>query len=417
MVDLPQNTPLADRMRPLSLKGFLGQEEIIGENTLLKQAIESDQVPSMIFWGPPGSGKTTLAFILAKKTKSDFYQISAVNSGLKDLREIIKKADENREKNKKTILFIDEIHRWNKKQQDALLPSVEKGEIILIGATTENPSFEVVSALLSRCRVFVLKSLNKDQLIKIIKTALRNKKKGLGQLKIKINNKVITMIAQMSNGDARTSLNALEYAVFSSPDKGIKTKNKKDKRVLEITSDMIKQAFQKSHLFYDKDGEEHFNIISALHKSMRGSNANAALYWLARMLEGGESPLYVARRLVRFASEDIGLVNSRALEQAVAAYQACHFIGMPECNVILAQTVVYMAKCKKSNALYVAYEQAKQDVETLGNLPVPLHIRNAPTQLMKDLKYGKGYKYSPDHDYKENQEYLPDKLKNKKYLR
>jgi len=417
MIDSIQSTPLADRMRPLSLKGFLGQEEIIGENTLLKQAIESDQVPSMIFWGPPGSGKTTLAFIIAKTTKSIFYQISAVNSGLKDLREIIKIADKNKKNNKKTILFIDEIHRWNKKQQDALLPSVEKGEIILIGATTENPSFEVISALLSRCRVFVLKSLNKDQLIKIIKTALKDKKRGLGQLNIKINNRAMEMIAQMSNGDARTSLNALEYAVFSSPDKGIKTKNKKDKGILEITSDIIKQAFQKSHLFYDKNGEEHYNIISALHKSMRGSNADASLYWLARMLEAGEDPLYVARRLVRFASEDIGLANSKALEQAVAAYQACHFIGMPECNVILAQIVVYMAKCKKSNALYVAYEQAKQDVETYGNLPVPLHIRNAPTQLMKDLNYGKGYKYSPDHDYKEKQEYLPDKLKNRKYLK
>jgi len=271
--------------------------------------------------------------------------------------------------------------------------------------------------LLSRCRVFVLKSLNKDQLIKIIKTALKDKKRGLGQLNIKINNRAMEMIAQMSNGDARTSLNALEYAVFSSPDKGIKTKNKKDKGILEITSDIIKQAFQKSHLFYDKNGEEHYNIISALHKSMRGSNADASLYWLARMLEAGEDPLYVARRLVRFASEDIGLANSKALEQAVAAYQACHFIGMPECNVILAQIVVYMAKCKKSNALYVAYEQAKQDVETYGNLPVPLHIRNAPTQLMKDLNYGKGYKYSPDHDYKEKQEYLPDKLKNRKYLK
>jgi len=417
MIDPFQNTPLADRMRPLSLKGFLGQEEIIGENTLLKQAIESDQVPSMIFWGPPGSGKTTLAFIIAKTTKSIFYQISAVNSGLKDLREIIKIADKNKKNNKKTILFIDEIHRWNKKQQDALLPSVEKGEIILIGATTENPSFEVISALLSRCRVFVLKSLNKDQLIKIIKTALKDKKRGLGQLNIKINNRAMEMIAQMSNGDARTSLNALEYAVFSSPDKGIKTKNKKDKGILEITSDIIKQAFQKSHLFYDKNGEEHYNIISALHKSMRGSNADASLYWLARMLEAGEDPLYVARRLVRFASEDIGLANSKALEQAVAAYQACHFIGMPECNVILAQIVVYMAKCKKSNALYIAYEQVKQDVETYGNLPVPLHIRNAPTKLMKKLGYGKGYKYSPDHDYKEKQEYLPDKLKNRKYLK
>ena len=410
MLNLPQNTPLADRMRPLSLKGFLGQEEIVGEKTLLKQAIESDQLPSIIFWGPPGSGKTTLAFIIARQTKSAFKRISAVNTGLKDLREIIKTAKKNKEENKKTILFIDEIHRWNKAQQDALLPYVEKGIIILIGATTENPSFEVISSLLSRCRVFILKQLNQEQIVKIIKSALKDKKRGLGKLKIKIKQQVIRAIAQMSNGDARMALNALEYAVFSSPDPLLKGE-------IEITLETIRQAFQKSHLFYDKDGKEHYNIISALHKSMRGSDINATLYWLARMVEAGEDPLYIARRLIRFASEDIGLTNSKALEQAVAAYQACHFIGLPECNVILAQAAVYMAKCKKSNALYVAYKRAKQDVEKYGNLPVPLHIRNAPTQLMKQLGYGQGYKYSPDYDYKEKQQYLPDKLKNRKYLK
>lgn len=410
MINLPQNTPLADRMRPLSLKGFLGQEEIVGQGTLLKQAIESDQLPSIIFWGPPGSGKTTLAFIIAKQTKSAFKRISAVNTGLKDLREIIKTAKKNKEENKKTILFIDEIHRWNKAQQDALLPYVEKGIIILIGATTENPSFEVISSLLSRCRVFVLKQLNQEQIVKIIKSALKDKKKGLGKLKIKIKQQAIRAIAQMSNGDARMALNALEYAVFSSPDPLLKGE-------IEITLETIRQAFQKSHLFYDKDGKEHYNIISALHKSMRGSDINATLYWLARMVEAGEDPLYIARRLIRFASEDIGLTNSKALEQAVAAYQACHFIGLPECNVILAQAAVYMAKCKKSNTLYVAYKRAKQDVEKYGNLPVPLHIRNAPTQLMKQLGYGQGYKYSPDYDYKEKQQYLPDKLKNRKYLK
>ncbi|MDA2936499.1 replication-associated recombination protein A [Patescibacteria group bacterium AH-259-L05] len=411
MVNITQNTPLADRMRPDSLNDFLGQENIVGKNTLLRQAIKSDKLPSIIFWGPPGSGKTTLAFIIAKQTKSEFIRISAVSSGLKDLREIIKKAEENKKLDKTTILFIDEIHRWNKIQQDALLPYVEKGIIILIGATTENPSFEVRSALLSRCRVFVLKQLNKSQIIKIINSAINDTKKGLGKLNLEINKKVIDAIAQMSNGDARTALNVIEYAVSASPvDKKSSDKN------INITIESVKQAFQKSHLFYDKDGEEHYNIISALHKSMRGSDVNATIYWLARMLEAGEDPLYIARRIVRFASEDIGLANSRALEQAVAAYSACHFIGMPECNVILTQAAVYMAKCKKSNALYIAYEQAAKDVEKYGNLSVPLHIRNAPTELMKKLDYGKGYKYSPDHDYKEKQEYLPEKLKNRKYL-
>jgi putative ATPase len=399
---IDKNKPLADRMRPDCLDDFLGQEEIIGKGKLLKQAIESDKLPSIIFWGPPGSGKTTLAYIVAKQTKSEFKQMSAVSSGIKDLRETVKQAEENKKLGKRTILFIDEIHRWNKAQQDALLPHIEQGLITLIGATTENPSFEVIGALLSRCRVFVLKQLNKSQISEIIKRALKDKKKGLGKLNIKIENKIIDTISEMSNGDARIALNVLEYASSIS--------NK-------ITFDIVKDAFQKSNLFYDKNGEEHYNIISALHKSMRGSDANAALYWLARMLEAGEDPLYVARRIVRFASEDIGLSNSQALEQAVAAYQACHFIGMPECNVILAQVVVYMAKCKKSNDLYVAYEKAAEDVRKYGNLPVPLHIRNAPTKLMEDLEYGKGYKYSPDYDYEEKQEYLPKELKDKKYLK
>ena len=396
--------PLADRIRPENLKGFFGQDEIIGEDKLLRKAIQSDNLPSMIFWGPPGSGKTTLAFIIAKTTKSNFKEMSAASCGLADLREIIKEAEEMRRLGTKTILFLDEIHRWNKKQQDALLPHVERGLITLIGATTENPSFEVRNALLSRCQVFILKELNKEQISKIVKRALKDKEKGLGKLKIKINKKTINFIAQMSNGDARKALNVIEYAASL-------TKNN------VITLDVAKESFQKSHLLYDKNGEEHYNIISALHKSMRGSDANAALYWLTRMLEGGEDPLYIARRIVRFASEDIGTANSRALEQAVSAYQACHFIGMPECNVILAQAVVYMAKCKKSNELYSAYKKVAQDVQEHGNLPVPLHLRNASNKLMKEIGYGKDYKYSPDHGYDEKQEYMPKKLKNRKYLK
>jgi len=393
--------PLADRIRPGSLANFLGQDEIIGKGKLLREAIKKDQLPSMIFWGPPGSGKTTLAYIIAKQTKSQFKKISAVSSGLKDLRQVIKEAEINKRLGEKTILFIDEIHRWNKTQQDALLPYVERGVITLIGATTENPSFEVRGSLLSRCRVFVLKQLSPAHIEKILQRALRDKEKGLGSLEIKISKKTIGLIAQMSNGDARVALNVLEYASSVS---------------LNITSDLVKEAFQKSNLLYDKKGEEHYNIISALHKSLRGSDANAALYWLGRMLEAGEDPLYIARRLVRFASEDVGLANSRALEQAIAAYQACHFIGMPECNVILAQAVVYLAKCKKSNALYKAYLKVQEDIEKYGNLPVPLHLRNAPTKLMKKLGYGKTYKYSPDYDYKEKQEYFPSKLKGRKYL-
>ncbi|NCP17026.1 AAA family ATPase [Candidatus Kuenenbacteria bacterium CG_4_8_14_3_um_filter_39_15] len=393
--------PLAARIRPINLDEFLGQEEVVGKGKMLRKAIGSDRLPSMIFWGPPGSGKTTLAFIIAQATHADFVQISATIGGKNELREIVKRAEQNLRLGQKTILFIDEIHRWNKAQQDALLPHVERGTIVLIGATTENPSFEVVGALLSRCLVFVLTKLSREQIAEIIKRAIKDKSRGLGEINIKIGKKEIEMLAGMSNGDARTALNVMEYASSISHN---------------ITAEIIREAFQKSHLLYDKDGEEHYNIISALHKSMRGGDANAALYWLARMLEAGEDPLYVARRLIRFASEDIGLANSRALEQAIAAYRACHYIGMPECNVILAQAVVYMAKCQKSNELYTAYQKAQNDVKEYGNLGVPLHLRNAPTKLMKNLGYGKDYKYSPNYDYQENQEYLPPELKNQKYL-
>jgi putative ATPase len=392
--------PLADRMRPKTLSDFVGQKKLLGEEKILRKVVEADSIPSMILWGPPGSGKTTLAFIIAKTTKGEFVKLSATTSGVRDLRREIKKAEELKKISKKTIIFIDEIHRFNKSQQDALLPFVENGTIILIGATTENPSFEVNNALLSRCRVFVLERLSVEDIIEILKKALGDKNVGLGKFKIEVSEKDLKFLAEMSDGDARVALNALEFAASVS--------NKIDRQT-------IKEALQKS-LAYDKNGEEHYNIISALHKSMRGGNADASLYWLARMLEGGEDPLYIARRLIRFASEDIGIANSLALDQAIAAYQACRFIGMPECSVNLAQAVVYMAKSKKSNELYKAYQKASGDVKKLGNLPVPLHIRNAPTKLMKDLDYGKGYKYSPDFKYEEDQEYFPEELKGRKYL-
>jgi len=398
--------PLAVRMRPKTLDEFLGQEELVGQGKLLRQAIESDSIPSMIFWGPPGSGKTTLAFIIAKQTKSEFIKMSAVTSGLKDLREVIEKARIHERLERKTILFIDEIHRWNKSQQDALLPHIENGLIVLIGATTENPSFEIRGPLLSRCRVFVFERLKEEDIIALLKKALNDKKNGLGKLKVKINKHPLSLIAQLSNGDARVALNILEYTILSSQGKGV-----------AITEELIKEAANKINLLYDKEGEEHYNLISALHKSMRGSDADAALFWLARMVEGGEDPLFIARRLIRFASEDVGLANSRALEQTVAAYQACHFIGYPECNVILAQAVVYLAKCKKSNELYEAYEKAAADVKKYGNLPVPLHLRNASTKLMEELGYGRGYKYSPKYGYKEKQDYMPSKLGKRKYLK
>lgn len=393
--------PLADRMRPQNLEEFFGQEELMGANSFLRKAIENDNVPSFVLWGPPGSGKTTLASIIAKETKAEFMQLSAVTSGIKDLRRIIAEAESNAWRNKKTILFIDEIHRWNKSQQDALLPHVEKGTLILIGATTENPSFEVNPALVSRTRVFVLKKLNEEALEKILVRAATDAKNGLGQKNLVLAEGVLALVAKLANGDARMALNTLEAAA---------TQKK------EITPELIKSIIQKAHLYYDKDGEQHYDIISALHKSMRGGDADAALYWLVRMLEGGEDPLYVARRLVRFASEDVGLADNFALVLANATFDACHKLGMPECGVHLAQCVIYLARAKKSVAAYFAYNQARKDVAELGNLPVPLHLRNAPTKLMEKLGYGKGYKYTPLEDSSQ-QEYMPEKLKQRKYLK
>lgn len=395
-----ETRPLADRMRPQKLEDFFGQEELMGEKSFLRKAIQDDRVPSLIFWGPPGSGKTTLASIIASVTNSEFVVLSGVTSGKKDLLEIIKRAKESKEKNIKTILFIDEIHRWNKAQQDALLPNVEHGIVTLIGATTENPSFEVISALVSRSRVFVLKKLEAKDIEKILEHALKDKENGLGNEKIKISKEIITLISKLANGDARMALNTLEAAAQQNAN---------------ITSELIKKVLQKSHLYYDKSGEEHYNIISALHKSMRGGDANAALYWLARMLEGGEEPRYVARRLLRFASEDVGLADNFALVLANNVFDACHKIGMPECSVHLAQLVVYLSNAKKSVSAYLSYGKAKKDVEEYGNLPVPMHIRNAPTKLMEKLGYGKGYKYTPLED-STGQQYLPDELKNKKYI-
>jgi len=395
-----QHAPLADKMRPRTLEEFFGQQELIGEASFLRKAIKDDQVPSMILWGPPGSGKTTLAAIIANETNADFIKISAVTSGIKELRKVITKAQENEWQKKKTILFVDEIHRWNKAQQDALLPHVEQGLMTLIGATTENPSFEVNSALVSRSRVFVLNKLEVVDLEKIIEKALGDNERGLGSKKIEASPEIIKEIAMLANGDARMALNTLEAAANQSK---------------LITRELLRQIIQKSHLYYDKSGEEHYNIISALHKSMRGGDADAAVYWLARMIEGGEQPTYIARRLLRFASEDIGLADNFALVLANNVFDACHKLGYPECSVHLAQLVVYMAKSPKSVDSYFAYNKAKKDVEEYGNLPVPMHIRNAPTKLMEKLGYGKGYKYTPVED-SEGQEYFPAELKKRKYL-
>ena len=405
--EVKKSSPLADRIRPETLDEFLGQDEIIGPGTVLRGAIERDEIPSMILWGPPGSGKTTLARIIAKMTKAHFVQFSAVTGSVGEVREIIKVARERKKVyGQKTILFVDEIHRFNKAQQDAFLPHVEDGTIVLIGATTENPSFEVISALLSRARVFVLKSLSAPDITRIIRRALADKERGLGNEPIEIGEETVDFLAKMADGDARAALNALELAVRSAGKEG---------ETIAIDRDLIKQSLQKTHLMYDKGGEEHYNIISALHKSMRGSDANAALYWLGRMLEAGEDPLYVARRLIRFASEDVGLADPQALVQAVAAYQACHFNGMPECNVNLAQAVAYLAKAPKSTKLMWAYEKVKKDIEELPNEGVPLHLRNAPTRLMKELGYGKGYKYNKEEAQESGQTYLPEKLKDRKY--
>lgn len=399
--------PLAAKLRPENLEEFVGQEHLIGEGKILRKLIESDQVSSMIFWGPPGVGKTTLAQIIAKKTKATFINFSAVTSGIKEIKEVMEKAEKNRQYGEKTILFVDEIHRFNKAQQDAFLPYVEKGSIILIGATTENPSFEVNSALLSRCKVFVLKALEEKDLVQLLKNALASPK-GLGGSRVECEEESLELIASFANGDARKALSTLEMAYLNG--------EAKTDGSLYISKEDVIQCTSKKSLLYDKKGEEHYNLISALHKSMRNSDADASIYWLARMLESGEDPLYIARRIVRFASEDIGMADPRALEIAVAAYQACHFIGVPECNVNLTEAVVYMSLAPKSNAMEVSYDAAAKDaLETFAE-PVPLDIRNAPTKLMKELGYNKGYQYAHDAPEKlTNEVCLPPKLSGKSY--
>jgi putative ATPase len=401
--------PLADRIRPRSFDELVGQDDLVGPGKPLRRLIESDRLPSMIFWGPPGTGKTTIAKIIANETESGFTELSAVSSGIQDVRAVMKNAETALGYHgKRTVLFIDEIHRFNKAQQDAFLPHVERGVIILMGATTENPSFEVNSALLSRCKVFVLRRIDDEGIRKIVRRALQDPDRGLGRLPVLMPDDVTDELVRVADGDARTALNGLELAVNSSP--------KEKDGTIRLSVEHLRSALQRTHFLYDKGGEEHYNIISALHKSLRGSDADAALYWMARMLESGEDPLYVARRLVRFASEDVGMAYPNALQQAVSAYQACHFIGMPECNVILAQCAAYLAKAPKSNKLYLAYGKAAADVRELPNLPVPLHLRNAPAKLMKDLGYGKGYKYNPAFDEPVDQDYLPEQLKGRKYL-
>ena len=394
--------PLAARLRPQTLDEYVGQTHLLGRGKVLRRLIESDQISSMIFWGPPGVGKTTLARIIANTTKAAFIDFSAVTSGIKEIRAVMQKAEGNRQCGEKTIVFVDEIHRFNKAQQDAFLPFVEKGSIILIGATTENPSFEVNSALLSRCKVFVLQELKTDELVQLLKRALTDEK-GFGSQQINIADELLEMIAVFANGDARTALSTLEMAVLNG--------DVDNSGATTVTRETLEQCTSKKSLLYDKTGEEHYNLISALHKSMRNSDPDAAVYWLARMLEAGEDPLYIARRVTRFASEDIGLADPKALEIAVAAYQACHFIGMPECSVHLTQAVVYMSVAPKSNALYMAYEHAKRDAAKMLAEPVPLVIRNAPTKLMQELNYGKGYQYAHDTaDKLTNMQCLPDSL-------
>lgn len=401
--------PLADRMRPRNFDEYVGQEEIVGKDKLLRKLVEKDELSSLIFWGPPGVGKTSLAHIIALHTHARFISMSAVESGKKELLKEIHEAEKIlTEESIKTVLFIDEIHRWNKAQQDTLLPYVERGTVILIGATTENPSFEIIGPLLSRSRVFILKSLEASDIQKLIRRVLKDEKRGLGGCTIEITDDTIELLAELSGGDARTALNGLELAWKS------KAKNNNTKIILDISD--IKEALQRTHLVFDKKGEEFYNIISALHKSMRGSDANASLYWLARMLEGGADPLYIARRVLRFASEDIGMANSEAMIQANAAYDACHKIGYPECSVHLAQAVVYCAKSKKSNLLYSAYGKAAHDAKETSHLGVPIHLRNAPTKFMKEIGYGKDYKYNPDYAGEVEQEYLPEELKGKNYL-
>lgn len=399
--------PLASRLRPEGLDEYVGQKHLIGEGKILRQLIEKDQISSMIFWGPPGVGKTTLARIIAKKTKADFIEFSAVNSGIKEVKAVMNQAEENRKMGLRTLLFTDEIHRFNKAQQDAFLPYVEKGSIVLVGATTENPSFEINSALLSRCKVFILKALEEDDLRELLDQALKSSK-GFGNMDISIDEVQIAAIARFANGDARTALNTLEMAVLNG--------RLDSEGCIHIDEENLAQCMNRRSLLYDKTGEEHYNLISALHKSMRNSDPDAAVYWMYRMLDGGEEPLYIARRLVRFASEDVGMADSHALQVATAVYQACHFLGMPECDVHLAHAVVYLSMAPKSNALYMACEACKRDVHDLPAEPVPLQIRNAPTKLMKDLNYGEGYIYAHDTQEKlSKMQCLPDSLADRRY--
>ena len=403
-----RDQPLAARMRPQSLEEFVGQEHLVGENHELRRAIEDDRVGSMILWGPPGSGKTTLARLIARVTSSHFVPLSAVSAGVADLRRNTEEARLRRAQGgKRTILFIDEIHRFNKGQQDAVLPFVEEGVVTLIGATTENPSFEVNAALLSRTRVFTLKALEDADIGAIIDRAAAEPGRGLGEMHLELEPEARSALIRVANGDARVALNGLEAAAAL-------TKPLQGKR--RLTATMVEEAVQRRNLLYDRAGEEHYNIISALHKSLRDSDPDASLYWLARMLEAGEDPLYVVRRLIRFASEDIGMADPQALSQAVAAQQAAHFIGMPEANLALAQAVVYLATAPKSNALYAAYSAVQEDVARTRADPVPLHLRNAPTPLMKKIGYGKGYRYAHDYEGAQvEQQHLPDAIKDRTY--
>ena len=407
LFEQPMNEPLASRMRPRDLSEFVGQKHLLGENKILRKMIESDHVPSMIFWGPPGVGKTTLARIIAHVTESQFINFSAVTSGIKEIKKVMEEAENNKKLGITTIVFVDEIHRFNKAQQDAFLPFVEKGSIVLIGATTENPSFEVNNALLSRCRVFVLKELSSDDILELLKRAIHDER-GFGTLTIDISEEDLKMIANFANGDARSALTSLDMLVING--------NVDEKGIIHISKDTMEDCFTKKTLMYDKNGEEHYNIISALHKSMRNSDPDAAVYWLSRMLEGGEDPIYIARRITRFASEDIGLADTNALNVAINVYHACHFIGMPECNVHLTEAVIYMSLAPKSNACDVAYMLASKDARETIAEPVPLVIRNAPTKLMKELDYGKGYQFAHDYENKlTTMECLPPSLVGRTY--
>lgn len=399
-------TPLASRLRPESLDDFVGQKHLLGEGMILRRLIDQDQIPSMIFWGPPGVGKTTLASVIAHRTHADFINFSAVTSGIKEIKDVMIQAEASRRMGLKTVVFVDEIHRFNKAQQDAFLPYVEKGSIILIGATTENPSFEINAALLSRCKVFVLRALEREDLEGLLRRALKSQK-GFGYLNVEITDEMVGMIADFANGDARNALNTLEMAVTNGEIHA-------DRTVVNL--EVLRQCIGTKSLLYDKRGEEHYNLISALHKSMRNSDPDGAVYWLARMLEAGEDPLYVARRLVRFASEDVGMADSQALSLAVAAYQACHFLGMPECNVHLSHLVIYLSMAPKTNSAYMAYEAAKADAQNMLAEPVPLVIRNAPTKLMETMHYGEGYVYAHDTEEKvARMQCLPDGVKDRVY--